>query len=305
MIVGITGAAGYIGSRVMHDAMKAGHEVLGLDNFYLGQTTEVLGNRIVNADIRNLEKTESLLRDCDAIVHLAAISGVDDCKKNKNRAYKTNIIGTQNIAWICHKHNIPLIFVSSMAVFGNPEKFPIEEDDPKNPINFYGLTKLLCMKNIEKLSKENFPAYIFILGNVYGNHKIGEKTITKQTVVNIFINQAREGKALTVYEPGTQARDFINVKDVSRAFVESLEKLAKDKKQVVLYNFSSSKSYSVMDIADFVKQANPKKTKIKLTPNPRDNETLVKDFHVDTSKLRKELSFHPKINIQEEIQDSI
>lgn len=304
MLVGITGAAGYIGSRVMRDAIKKGHEVVGIDNFYLGQVEEVLENKIVNADIRNLKKTESLLGQCDSIIHLAALSGVDDCNKKPDLAFKTNVIGTQNIAWICYKHKIPLIFVSSMAIFGNPKRFPIREEDPKIPLNFYGLTKLLGMKNIEYLSRDNFPAFVFILGNVYGNHLIGEKTITKQTVVNIFVNQARTGKTLTVYGPGTQARDFIHVKDVSKIFLRLIERIPLEPGCSV-FNLSSGRSYSVMDIARLVRKESGLDLKIKVVSNPREDETLVESFDINTEKIRKEMDLSTNIDIGSEIRNML
>ncbi|MHA1886804.1 MAG: NAD-dependent epimerase/dehydratase family protein, partial [Promethearchaeota archaeon] len=67
----VTGGAGYIGSRVVYDLIKAGHEVVGIDNFYLGQINEILGNKIINADIENLEQIEPLIKGCDAVFHLA------------------------------------------------------------------------------------------------------------------------------------------------------------------------------------------------------------------------------------------
>lgn len=304
MKIAITGAAGYIGSRVMKEAIKNNMKVIGIDNFSNGQINEINDNKIKNIDIENLEKLENEIKNCDAVLHLAAISGVQDCEENKNKAYKTNIVGTENISFLCYKYNIPLLFVSSMATLGNPTDFPITENHPKNPVNFYGLTKLAGMKNVETFSKNNFPSYTFILGNVYGNHKIDNKKITKQTVVNIFINQAKKGKPLTVFKPGTQARDFVHVKDVARIFIEATKKLIKDKKQNQKFNLASNKSYSVLDIANMIKKYNSKETKIQIQENPR-NETLVQNFNVDISKLKDELDLGPKINLKEKIKSEL
>lgn len=307
MKIGVTGAAGYIGSRLMKIAIESGHEVIGIDNFYLGQIKEIDGNKIINANIEELEKIEPILKDCDVILHLAAISGVEDCKNKPNLAYNTNIVGTQNITWICKKHEIPLVFVSSMAIFGDLDSFPIKESDNKDPLNLYGLTKLIGMENVRLFSKDNFPSYIFILSNVYGNHWIEENKITKNTVINLFLEKAKDNKTLPVYKPGTHARNFIHVKEVARTFLKSVKKLVEDKKKARVFNLASDKSYSIIEIAEIIKKTASKfnyKTKVKLVENPRNNETLVKDFSVDISKIKKHLNFNTKITVNSAITRS-
>lgn len=308
MKIGITGAAGYIGSRVMYDAIKLGHEVVGIDNFYSGQINEIKENKIINVNIENLKEIKPLLQNCDVIIHLAAITGIVECKEKPDLAFKTNILGTENITWICYKHHIPLIFVSSMAVYGNPKKFPIKENDPKKPTNFYGLTKLIGMKNVQFFSENNFPVHIFILSNVYGNHTIDTKTITKRTVVNKFVNQAKENKALTVYKPGTQSRDFIHVNDVSRIILASVEIKEKDEKKTKFYNLASGKSYSVLEIARIIRKIAIKrgyKTRIKIVDNPRKNDILSKTFDVSIAKIKKDLDLKPDIDIKNAISGMI
>jgi len=151
----VTGAGGYIGSRVCYELMKD-HEIIPIDNFYLSQIESIKGNKILNIDIRDRKAMEKLM-PFDCVVHLAAISGVQDCEKNPDLAYEVNVLGTLNIAYLSRKYKIPLIFASSMAIFGEPEYFPIDEDHPKTPINLYGFTKYLGMENIKLFSKNNFP----------------------------------------------------------------------------------------------------------------------------------------------------
>ena len=297
----VTGAGGYIGSRVCYELMKD-HDIIPIDNFYSSQTDKINGNKILNVDIRNREALEKLLA-FDCIVHLAAISGVQDCEKNPDLAYEVNILGTLNIAYLCCKYKIPLIFASSMAIFGDLKYFPIDENHPRNPINFYGLTKYVGMENIKLFSKNSFPAYIFIISNVYGDHVINGKKITKNTVINKFISSVKENRDMTVYKPGTQARNFIHVKDVASAYRLAVSKIFNEK-NCQEFCLAGNESASVLEISEMIKKYAEKhgyNSRIKFLDNPR-KETLVKDFSVDISRI-KEIGFESKYKIKEAIKE--
>lgn len=299
MKIGITGALGYIGSRVVIDSLVSKYEVVCIDNLSSNKIDEIPGIETENSDIKIIGEIESSLKDCDVIIHLAALPGLVNCKKNPTLAYEANVIGTQNITWICYKYNIPLIFISSLGIFGNPEKFPIEEDDLKNPSNLYTLTKLIGMKTVETFSKGNFPAYIFLLANVYGIHQIDGKDIFKDTVVNKFIKQANDKKPITVYSPGDQMRNFIHVSDVSRAISLGIKKISKEKeKKAILFNLAD-KSYRIKDIAKIISDSHSD-AKIEVIPNPR-TETYFKNYSVDTEKIKNYLNFEPKMELKMEV----
>jgi len=297
----ITGAGGYIGSRVCYELMKD-HEIIPIDNFYSSQIESINGNKILNIDIRDRKAMEKLM-PFDCIVHLAAISGVQDCEKNPDLAYEVNVLGTLNIAYLSRKYKIPLIFASSMAIFGDLQYFPVDEKHPRNPINFYGFTKYLGMENIKLLSKNNFPVYIFIIANVYGTHVLNEKKITKNSVINKFIDSVKKNKEITVYKPGTQARNFIHVKDVGLAYKLAVSKLFNEKgcKEFCL---AENESFSVIEISEMIKKQGERygyTARTKLLENPR-KETLVKDFSVDISRIR-EMGFEPEYSIEEGIEE--
>jgi len=214
MKVGVTGAGGYVGAGLCGRLMDKGHEVVMLDNFYNAQVKNIHGNKVIWADIMDRNEMETILKDCDVVIHLAAISGVANCDAMPDKAYEVNIAGTSNITWVCRKYNIDLIFPSSMAVVGNPVELPIKSTHPRNPLNIYGLTKWTGEEIIKTLSKGKFNALVFMKTNIYGEYELDGKKITKRTVINIFVNKALKGEPLTVHKPGTQTRDFIHVLDV-------------------------------------------------------------------------------------------
>ncbi|MFB6298341.1 MAG: NAD-dependent epimerase/dehydratase family protein [Salinirussus sp.] len=307
--VAITGAAGYIGSRILSllGTEHPGWELTALDNFYLGDVRETGGTTVEHVDVRHREELTAALEGADVVLHLAAISGVDDCENRPTLAYEVNVQGTNNVAWFCRRTGAGLVFPFSMAVLGDPESFPITVDHPRDPMNWYGRTKLLGERAIEGFAPEAFPASLLMISNLYGAHTAGGRRISKGTVINFFLDRALSGETLTVYEPGTQCRNFVHVDDVARAFVRAAERLldrrASDETGVEKYEIATDEDPSVEEIASIVRDAatgiaglDPEVT---LVENPRaDEETLVREFSVDTTRARDGLGWEPDRTVE-------
>jgi len=310
--VAVTGAAGYIGSRVVHELQRVhpDWEITALDNFYLGDIREIGGVSVEHVDIRNRDRLEEALDGADVVLHLAAISGVDDCDEKRDLAYEVNVQGTNNVAWFCRKTGAGLVFPFSMATLGDPVEFPITVSHPRDPMNWYGRTKLLAERAIEDFSDGAFPANLFMISNLYGDHEIDGRTVSKGTVTNFFVGRALEGETLTVYEPGTQSRNFVHVKDVARAYVLSterlLEQLAAGETGAEKYEIATGEDPSIMTVAETVRDAAADvrgiDIDIELVENPRSGETLVSDFDVDTSRAREELGWEPEYTVADSVR---
>jgi UDP-glucose 4-epimerase len=307
--VGVTGAAGYIGSRVAKILLDTGHDVVPVDDFSVGDVESIDGRTVENVDIRDHEALRDTFRDTDAIMHLAGISGVPDCEENKEEAFDVNVGGTENVAWLCREWGTPLVFPCSMAIIGDPVEFPITADHPRDPLNFYGRSKALSEDDIHQLADGEFPAHVYVKSNLYGHHRVGDREISKRTVINIFVEKAMNEEPLTVHEPGTQARDFIHVKDVARAYALSLDELVGSDDGATTFTLASGDDRSVKDIAEVVQRIVAEErgyeVPIEMVENPRESETEVGDFTVDTSEAAEAIGFEAEYDVERAVTEMV
>ncbi|MEF8977133.1 MAG: NAD(P)-dependent oxidoreductase [Halapricum sp.] len=311
--VAVTGGAGYIGSRVI-ERLQAIHPewtVTGIDNFYRGDVRQVGDVEIQHVDIRERDRLETALAGADVVIHLAAISGVDDCRNNADLAQAVNVEGTANVAWFCRKTGAAMAFPFSMAVLGDPEQFPITLDQPRDPMNWYGRTKVLGERLVETYADGAFPAHLFMKSNLYGDHIVGDNVVSKGTVINFFLGRAMADEPLTVYEPGSQARNYIHVKDVARAYVRSAERfkeqLAAGETGVEKYEIASDQDPSVMTVAERVQAIATDygiDVDVELVENPRaGEETMVEQFAVDTTAAHETLGWDTQYTVEDAVRE--
>ena len=301
--VGITGAAGYIGSGLCSELQKE-YDVIPIDNFSNGQIQKIHGMKIIKADIRERRELSPLL-DADVIIHLAAISDIGMCQQNRVLAFEVNVIGTQNIAFICYQKGIPLIFASSMAVFGHTEYTPVDEEHPRNPPTFYGLTKVLGERTIAVFSKGNFPSYVLIKSNVYGVHQVEGVTIKKETVINRFVEKALKNEDITVYEPGMQSKNFLHVADAVAVYRRAVEKIVDEKeKETEFFCVGGSESITILELGQLIEGLARRRgyhPSVVMVENPRKESPT--HFSVAVSKIQRELQFSPRYTLEKGITE--
>jgi UDP-glucose 4-epimerase len=313
--IAVTGAAGYIGSCVVKH-LRNDHPdwtVTALDNFYLGDVREIGDVTVEHVDVRDRGRLERALDGADIVMHLAALSGVPDCENNQDLAYEVNVQGTENVAWYCRKTGTGLVFPFSMATIGDPVEFPITIDHPRDPLNWYGRSKLLNERAIEGLAEDSFPAHLFLKSNLYGDHEIGSERVSKGTVTNLFVNWALAGETITVHEPGSQSRNYIHVEDVARAYVRSAERmvdqLVAGETGVEKYELGSDEDPSVMGIAELVARVASEErgidVDVDLIENPRASETLVDTFPVETTRTHDTLGWSVEHSLEATVRERL
>jgi UDP-glucose 4-epimerase len=309
----ITGAAGYIGSRVavLLQETHPEWELVLLDNFYTGDVRTIGDVDVEHVDVRHRPRLETTLAGADLVLHLAAMSDIHDCADNQDLAYEVNVQGTANVAWWCRKSGAGLVFPFSMAVLGSPERFPITIDQQRQPANWYARTKLMGERLIEDMADGAFPAHLYLKSNLYGEHQVGARTVSKGTVINFFVNRVLNGEPITVYEPGTQSRNYVHVDDVARAYVRSsevlLDELDRDETGVDKYELASREDPSVMAVAKLVQRVaaeeHGREVGIDLVENPRTHDRFVEEFTVDISRTTAALDWEPRRSIEGTVRD--
>ncbi|GKZ14666.1 NAD(P)-dependent oxidoreductase [Haladaptatus sp. T7] len=307
--VAVTGATGYVGSRVV-EVLRTAHPEWTVRPLSHHESGPAIDGGIEHVDIRDRDRLTDALAGSDVVVHLAAVSGVKNCDENPELAYEVNVQGTNNVAWFCWRETAALVFPFSVAVLGTPESMPVTVDSPRTPMNWYGRTKVLGERAVQIFARGSFPAHLFLKSNIYGEHTANGERISKSTVINFFIERAMSGESLPVYEPGTQARDYVHVRDVGDAYRRSVERLVDELDDGTTgtkgYEIASEEQTDVLSLAELVQRTVADETgrspDIELIENPRSNETLVTDFDVDTTRAERELGWQPDRSIRETVR---
>ena len=263
MKVLVIGGAGYIGSHVVKEMMKAGHEVTVFDNLSSGLRCNlfpkngfIYGNILIQADIE-----AAFAQGFDAFVHLAAFKAAGESMEKPEKYSVNNITGTINIMNAAVKYGCKkMIFSSSAAVFGAPEYLPMDEDHPKNPENYYGFTKLEIerfMAWYDKLKGMRFAALRYF--NAAGYDPDGEIRGLEQNPQNLLprVMEVAAGmkEGMKVFgndydtRDGTCIRDYVHVTDLARAHVMALDYIKKNYKSLTV-NLGTEKGTTVKEIIE-------------------------------------------------------
>ena len=216
----VTGGAGFIGSNLCRTLLEHGAKVTAFDNLYSGKIDFIKdlmdkGLNFVQGDIRDPAALEKATKNCEAIFHLAAQTSVPFSMENPKEDCEINVVGTLNVLEAARKAGARMVFASSCAVYGNPEKRPTPETYPTHPIAFYGLTKLLG-ENYCRFYQETYGLEVVMLRifNVYGPNCHG--------AIYDFLNKLRKTPdKLEVLGTGKQSRDFVYISDMVDALIKA------------------------------------------------------------------------------------
>ena len=303
MKVLVIGGAGYIGSHVVKEMMKAGHKVTVFDNLSSGlrvnlfpQNDFIYGNILIPEDL-----DAAFAQGFDAFVHLAAFKAAGESMIKPEKYSVNNITGTLNIMNAALTHNcLKMIFSSSAATFGEPQYLPMDEKHPQNPINYYGFTKLKIeefMTWYDQLKGMRFAALRYF--NAAGYDPDGEIKGLEQKPENLLprVMEAALGqRELKIFgtdydtRDGTCIRDYVHVTDLARAHVMALDYIAKNDKSLKL-NLGTEKGTTVKEIIEAARKITGKPIPAgEEARRPGDPASLYA-----TSKLAKDLlGWEPK-----------
>lgn len=273
----VTGGAGFIGKHLVSGLNKE-HEVVVLDDLSRSESLPLGG---VKGDVADYELVDSLVKDCDFVYHLAALSQVVPSIKNPDLCFSSNVLGTYNVAKSCLVHNKKMVFSSSREVYGEQEKLPVSELVLPDPKNNYGASKVAGEAIIKGLGI-NYT--ILRLSNVIG-------TGDKDRVVPLFIGKAMRDEEIVIYDE-TKIIDFVDVADVINAFIKALD----TKKET--YNVGSGISVRLGELATIIKEITNSKSKIIIK---KGEAKEVSRYTADITKIKNELNWVPSITLKASI----
>jgi UDP-glucose 4-epimerase len=311
MNICVIGGAGYIGSHAVKLLVQKGHNVTCIDNLSNGHPSAVdkkaaffvadLANTFQIIDIFQKQKI-------DAVMHFAASAYVGESVADPRKYYRNNVSNTVSMLDAMHACNIKkLVFSSTCATYGIPEKMPMTEDMPQRPINPYGDSKLMVehiLKDVAKAEGLAFaaPRYFNVAGCA-PDGSIGEDHKPETHIIPVLLNVVLGKKDhMDLYgtdyptKDGTCVRDYIHVWDLVEAHLALLEALQPGKG--LFYNLGVGRGYSNREIIDAVQRVTGKTIPIKEAPRrPGDPPEL----YALPAKIEKELGWKARFTNLDEI----
>lgn len=296
----VTGGAGFIGSHVADRYTRDGHEVVIIDNLVTGDRRNLNPQaRFVEMDIRDRKGIERLLAtECfDVINHHAAQMDVRKSVDDPLYDAEVNVLGSVNVITAARRHGVKkVIYVSTGgAVYGEPKRLPVEEDDPVNPECPYGITKHTVEHYLylyRLLYKLEFTVLRY--PNVYGPRQSPKG---EAGVIAIFGGAMLAGHSPTIFGSGKQLRDYVFVGDVAEA-----NALALSRGDGAIINLGSEKGTSVLELFEQIKRLTGFGGQPVFAPL-RAGEIF--QIYLSGRKARQVLDWQPRVSVEEGLHQTV
>lgn len=300
----VTGGAGYIGSHVVKQLGQRDEKIVILDDLSTGFEDSVLFGELVIGKTSDKELVAKIIdeHDIDTVMHFAAHTIVPESVENPLKYYGNNTCSTRALLEVCQDKGIKnVIFSSTAATYGEPQSGVCGEDSPIDPINPYGMSKLMSEYMLRDLSKATELRHVVLrYFNVAGSDPEGQigQCTQKATLLIKVAAECAVGKRDKVYifgtdyptEDGTGERDYIHVSDLASAHIEALEYLRKGGESTLL-NCGYGHGYSVRQVLDAVERINGEKLNIiEQARRAGDPPSLI----AKVSKIHETLNWTPK-----------
>ena len=297
----VTGGAGFIGSHLVEQLVAIGVAVTVVDNLSTGRRENLshVSDQVDlwESDIRQIPWERVLSeKKCDVIFHLAANAYVPPSVERPAWDYQINLEGTfrllealRKIKWLG-----VLIYASSAAVYGNPVRMPIHEDDPTVPISPYGVAKLAAERYVAVYSQlYGLRAASLRLFSVYGPRQ------RKQVVYDLIEKLSQNSSELSIYGDGTQVRDFNYVEDAVRGAMLVAEH---GPLQGEVYNVASGREYSIRELAETLCRILDVQPRFVYSGSVRPGDP--EKWSVDISRLAA-LGYRPQMPLEEGLRRTV
>ena len=312
MAILVCGGAGYIGSHAVHQLIEKGEEVVIVDNLQTGHRGAIHARaKFYEGDIRDCAVLDAIFteNEIEAVIHFAANSLVGESMEKPLLYFNNNVYGMQVLLEAMVRHGIDkIVFSSTAAVYGEPKRVPILEDDATEPTNTYGETKLTMEKMMKWVSRADGVRYVslryFNAAGALSDGSIGEDHKTETHLIPLIL-QVPNGKRahITIYgddyktPDGTCLRDYIHVVDLADAHVLALEYL-RNGGESDIFNLGNGQGFSVKEMIAAAEKATGKKIAAEIgARRAGDPAQLI----ASSDKARRVLDWQPRFTDVEEI----
>ena len=305
MAILVAGGAGYIGSHMVKDLVEHGQEVVVADNLSTGHRDAINPKaKFYEGDIRDRKFLDKIFdnEDIEAVVHFAAFSIVPESMSKPLKYFDNNTGGMITLLEAMRDHNIKyIVFSSTAATYGVPEHMPIKETDPLNPINPYGLSKLMMEKMMHWADKAYGIKFValryFNVAGAAPDGTIGEDHGPETHLVPIILQVAQgKRKELSIFgddyntPDGTNVRDYVHVMDLADAHILAIKYLEAGNESNA-FNLGSSTGFSNKQMLEAAREVTGEPIPAKIAPRrPGDPDSLV----AASDKARNVLGWDPK-----------
>ena len=309
----VVGGAGYVGSHTVRWLEKHGHEVWVYDNLSRGHAASVRPDQLIvgNLSDRALLIQVLMEKEIEAVMHFAAYALVGESVQNPAMYYMNNIVASLELLEAMRSVGVwRFVFSSTTATYGQPDRMPIREDTPQNPINPYGFTKLV----VERALRDYAAAYGFGVAalryfNASGASEdgtIGEDHDPESHLIPIVLQVALgQRPAIQVFgtdyptPDGTCIRDYIHVQDLASAHLAALERLAPS--QVLELNLGTGVGHSVLEVIEACRKVTNHEIPLVLSERrPGDPACLI----ADSALAQRTLKWSPRFVAIESIVET-
>ncbi len=321
----VTGGNGYIGSHTVLALKRAGFLPVIIDDFsnsnqpYLQEIETVLSEKPIfyQTDFASSTKIKQIIDEVApvGVIHFAAFKYVSESTENPSKYYENNVSGFVKLLNVLSKNNLPIVFSSSAAVYGEPSTNKVTEEEPANPQSPYGWSKYMDEVILQDFCKSKTPLKGIALRyfNVIGadsSGKIGETSTSQSQNLWPFVLKAATGEIdeLTVYggdyetPDGTCLRDYVHVSDLADAHVAALNHLlAQNQGYFDIFNVGTGKPASVLEFIKAFEEVTGQKLPYKIGPRRLGDPTA---YYAANDKIKQNLGWQPQKTLAEAIKDA-
>tara|TARA_Y100000590_G_scaffold302263_2_gene340755 strand:+ start:1746 stop:2705 length:960 start_codon:yes stop_codon:yes gene_type:complete len=297
LTVGITGGAGYIGSKLTGQLLDDGIAVRVIDNFSSSSrdTLSGLDVDVIEGSILDKEDMALFLDGVDFVYDLAGVASVPECERRPLESFEVNAYARYVVLEAIRENPIRgYVFASSVgAIYGDPDYLPVDEDHPVKTHNVYGISKRTSELFIAAYHRKwGLPLTIVRQSNIFGD----SPGLRFDSVVHIFLQRALSGDKLTLYGSGDQVRNFIHIDDLLRGYRALIDAPESSGKVLNLASTDFTISELAQTIIDITKELTGIEVGIEFAPEEHRSQS--RDLKVSIERARDLIGFEPRIDLR-------